>query len=68
MTFCESAEAESAAKNAERLRLTEQKANELLERSRKSAQGEAEALRREASPKMAEAVRLIIGGIFEACQ
>ncbi len=68
MALCEKAENDAVRENAEKLRLTREKAEELLERSRQEAQKEKDRLRAQGAPYMGDAVRLIIGGIFEKCQ
>lgn len=66
--LCEQAANEAADRNAEKLRLTRQRADEVLAKSRKDAQKEADMLAKASAPYMGDAVRLIIGGIFEKCQ
>ena len=66
--FCERMEQEATAENAEKLRLTAQKADELLSRTKQEAKAESDALLAAGETYLADAVRMIIGGIFETCQ
>lgn len=66
--FCERMEQEATAENAEKLRLTAKKAEEHLARTAEEAQAESDALLTAGEPYLADAVRMIIGGIFEKCQ
>ena len=66
--FCERMEQEATAENAEKLRLTAKKAEELLARTKQEAEAETDALLAAGEPYLADAVRMIIGGVFEKCQ
>ena len=66
--LCEQAANTAEDKNAQKLRLTKERADEVLKMSRADAEKEADALRKASAPYMGDAVRLIIGGIFEKCQ
>ena len=66
--LCEQAEKEATKKNAEKLRLTREKAEELRRRTERDARAEAEQLIAATEVYMADAVRMIIGGIMEQCQ
>ena len=66
--LCERAEAEAEAENARKLALTREKADELLCTARRDAQKEVERMLAVADPYVADAVRMIIGEVFEKCQ
>ena len=66
--LCEEAERDRGAENREKLELTQRKADELLQETRAEAQKEEEILREKSSDRMRDAVRMIIGGLFEKCQ
>ena len=66
--LCEEAERDRGAENREKLELTQRKADELLQETRAEAQTEEEILREKSSDRMRDAVRMIIGGLFEKCQ
>ncbi len=66
--LCENAESDAARINAERLRLTRERAEELTANSLDSAEQEAKELELSSAPYMSEAVRLIVEGVFEQCQ
>lgn len=66
--LCENAEEEATRVNAEKLKLTSRKADELLENSRKVAEEEANAVADACMSHMEEAVRVIIEGVFEECR
>ena len=67
-SLCRRAEAEALSKNAETLRKTRKRADEMMAESRKAAEAEAAVLTESGVPYMGDAVRLIIGGVFEKCQ
>lgn len=66
--LCREAEAEAIRINEEKLRLTREKADELLARSRREAQAQAKLLLKAGEPYVKDAVKMIIGGIMEQCQ
>lgn len=66
--LCEEAERGRGAENREKLELTQRRADELLQETRAEAQKEEEILREKSSDRMRDAVRMIIGGLFEKCQ
>ena len=66
--LCEAVERDRGAENREKLELTQRKADELLQETRAEAQKEEEILREKSSDRMRDAVRMIIGGLFEKCQ
>ena len=66
--LCETAERDRGAENREKLELTQRRADELLQETRAEAQKEEEILREKSSDRMRDAVRMIIGGLFEKCQ
>lgn len=66
--LCDGTEADAARINAERLRLTRERAEELVSESLKSAEEQAHELELSCAPYMDEAVRLIVEGVFEQCQ
>lgn len=65
---CEKAASDAAAVNREKLKITADRADELLVRAKESADAEAEALREAAEFNLREAVRFIIAGVEEQCQ
>ncbi len=66
--LCNKIEEDAAQENAEKLRLTREKAKELRSRTERDARTEAEQVIAAAEVYMADAVRMIIGGIMEQCQ
>lgn len=66
--LCEETERERSAENRQKLELTQKKADELLQKTREDAQKEEEILRETSSDRLRDAVRMIIGGLFEKCQ
>ena len=66
--FCENFEKEAERENAKKLRLTREKADELLARSAEMAKEEAATVRVAASPYTKEAVRLVTEGVWKLCQ
>jgi vacuolar-type H+-ATPase subunit H len=66
--LCEETERERSAENRQKLELTQKKADELLQKTREDAQKEEEILREASSDRLRDAVRMIIGGLFEKCQ
>lgn len=65
---CQKAERDAAVVNNEKLDITAQRVDELLERAKNSANGEAAALREAAEFNIREAVRAIVAGVREECQ
>jgi 3-methyladenine DNA glycosylase AlkD len=65
---CDGMSPKAFAENREKLELTQRKADELLQETRAEAQKEEEILREKSSDRMRDAVRMIIGGLFEKCQ
>ena len=66
--LCEDTERHAMAENREKLTLTRKKADELLQKTRADAAKETVLLRENSSDRMRDAVRMIIGGLFEKCQ
>ena len=66
--LCRDAEIEAIQTNEEKIQLTRQKADELLERSRREAETQAKLLLRAGEPYVKDAVKMIIGGMMEQCQ
>lgn len=66
--LCEKAEADAARVNREKLSITAERADDLVNRAKEDAQKEAEALRESAEFNLREAVRLIVAGVYEQCQ
>ncbi len=66
--LCENTEEEATRVNGEKIRLTSEKADELLKRGREDSTAEAQELTKACMPHMEDAVKAIIGGIFEQCQ
>ncbi len=66
--LCEETEKRAAAENREKLTLTRKRAEELLQRTRADAAKETVLLRENSNDRMRDAVRMIIGGLFEKCQ
>ena len=66
--LCREAEAEAIRSNEEKLRMTREKAEELLNRSRREAEAQAKLLMKAGEPYLKDAVKMIIGGILEQCQ
>ena len=66
--LCNKLEEDAVRENAEKLRLTREKAEELRSRTERDARAEAEQLIAATEVYMADAVRMIIGGIMEQCQ
>ena len=66
--LCRKAEAESIRINEEKLKLTREKADELLARSRREAEAQAKLLLKAGEPYVKDAVKMIIGGMMEQCQ
>ena len=66
--LCKEAEAEAIRTNEEKLRLTREKADELLDRSRREAEAQAKLLMKAGEPYVKDAVKMIIGGMMEQCQ
>ena len=66
--LCAKAELDSQRNNSEKLRLTKQKTDALLEGIRNDSESEAAKMRAEAEFNMREAVRFIISGVNEKCQ
>ncbi len=55
-------------RNGEKLTLTRTKAEELLAATEIEANAEREALREQSAERIKDAVRDVIGGLFESCQ
>lgn len=66
--LCREAEAEAIQSNEEKLRLTREKADELLARSRREAEAQAKLLMKAGEPYLQDAVKMIVGGVLEKCQ
>ena len=66
--LCEQTEANATRENRKKLELTEKKAEELLEKTRADARSEAAKMREAGEDRMRDAVRMIIGGLYETCQ
>ena len=54
--------------NSQRLKLTQEKADELIDDVRKNALDEAQKMREQAEFNMREAIRFIMAGVKEQCQ
>lgn len=65
---CEKAETEAARINSERLRITRQKAEELILSAEQTARAQAEELAAASEQNMKEAVRAIIEGAWKECR
>lgn len=66
--LCNRVEEDAVRENAEKLRLTRSKAEELCQRTEREARAEAENMIAATEVYMADAVRMIIGGMMEQCQ
>lgn len=66
--LCRQAETQTIQSNEEKLRLTREKADELLARSRREAEAQAKLLMKAGEPYLQDAVKMIVGGIIEKCQ
>lgn len=66
--LCRTVEAEAIKSNEEKLRLIRRKADELLERGRREAEGQAQRLMAAGEPYLRDAVKMIVGGVLEACR
>lgn len=66
--LCDKAEESAARANREKLNVTSERADDLLNKAKENAAAEAEALRESAEFNLREAVRFIIAGVQEQCQ
>ena len=66
--LCEETERQATTENREKLTLTRQKIDQLLGATRADAAKESITLRENSTDRMRDAVRMIIGGLFEKCQ
>ena len=66
--LCEQTEKKATEENARKLELISQKADEMILRTKSSAQKDANDSSDAAGSHLREAVRYIIGGIMEECQ
>ena len=66
--LCEEAEATAVSENRKKLDLTREKAEELLVKTGIDAKAETARMRISGEDRMRDAVRMIIGGLYEKCQ
>ena len=66
--LCAEAEEQAVRENRQKLDLTRQKAEELLEKTREEARTEAAEIRQAGEDRTRDAVRMIVGGLYELCQ
>ena len=66
--YLEKATADCERENREKLALVRAKTDELLQSSREEAELSAKELKKIAQPRVRNAVKLIVQGIFEQCQ
>ena len=66
--LCAETEEAAVRENRKKLDMTREKAEELLERTREDAKNEAAEMRAAGEDRMRDAVRMIIGGLYETWQ
>ena len=66
--LCADTERKATEENSKKLELISKKADEMILRTKKSAQNDADESSDAAGSHLREAVRYIIGGIMEECQ
>ena len=66
--LCREAEDAALRGNEEKLRLTREKTEEVLARSRREAEAQTKLLMKSGEPYLNDAVKMIVGGIVEKCQ
>ena len=66
--LCEESEGNAIRENRMKLDLTQEKVNDLLEKTQIDAKSEAVRMRLAGEDRMRDAVRMIVGGLYESCQ
>jgi vacuolar-type H+-ATPase subunit H len=66
--LCDKTEARVSAANREKLKVAEERAEEVLNKTLGESEDEAQKMREEAEFNMREAIRAIIAGVKEQCQ
>ena len=66
--LCSETEERAIRENREKLDLTQKKAEELLDRTHVAANADALKMRADGEDRMHDAVRMIVGGLYQKCQ